>query len=513
MTNHTGGNHTRGGSRLGRQRWCAAAGAAFLATLATVAGSLSPIASSAFASTTPKPAPTDALPNWGHRSLAEIKALAAAAISLRVNALNASIKTVQGDSTFLGSDATTLVNDMTADISGLGTLGAKIKADTTVAQAIADADLIFTEFRVYYVMLPVVRDVTAIDYVVNAQLPALDKDITTLQGEESASNQAFIAPLVSGMQSEVQIATGATNGLVAELVSYTPAEWDSNHQLFTTAKTALNTADRAITLANRYLAKADKYLSSHPTTTTTTVPTTTTSTTTTSTTTTTVPATTTTTVPATTTTTAPPPPPSSKELRQLKALAAQYILSRERELTGAIKGVQDRPWLGSYGATLVSNMEADVNGLEALGNKIQADTTVAEVRDDTTHIYTDYRVFYLNQPVVADVIRVGRMDDITMPHLAKQADLLQTRENRSNRGVIAPLVANMRANDRTVLRVTNGLVPELVAFTPAEWNANHKLLNAPTADMLIASRAVNTSQRDLAEALHYLDHPHSHPQR
>ena len=164
-----------------------------------------------------------------------------------------------------------------------------------MSQAIADADLIFTEFRVYYVMLPVVHDVSSIDYIVNVDLPALSKDITTLQGQENSSNQPFIGPLISGMQSEVQIATGATTGLVAELLAYTPAEWDSNHRLFSTAQTAIQTAEKAVDYANRDLARANRYLQSHPTTTTTTS----TSTTTTS-------STTTTTTPTTTTSTTLP---------------------------------------------------------------------------------------------------------------------------------------------------------------------------------------------------------------
>lgn len=129
---------TRGGG------WSAAAGVALVATLATVAGSLAPTVSTAFASTTPTAAPTDAIPNWSN-SLSEIKALAAEAISIRLNALGAAIKTVQGDS-FLGADGTTLVNDMQSDITGLQALGTKINGDATVAEAIADADLIFTEF-------------------------------------------------------------------------------------------------------------------------------------------------------------------------------------------------------------------------------------------------------------------------------------------------------------------------------------------------------------------------------
>ncbi len=649
------------------KRWHAAAGVALLATLSTVAGSLTSTASSAFASTTTTTAAaTDSLPNWG-KTLAEVQAQAAAAISIRLSALQAAIKTVQSD-TFLGSDATTLVNDMQSDITGLGALGTKIAADTTVAQAIADADMIFTEFRVYYVMLPVVRDVTKIDHIVNVDVPALTKDVTTLQGEENSSNQPFIGPLISGMQSEIQVATGATTGLVANLLAYTPAEWDSNHRLFSTAQTAIQTAGKAVNYANVDLARANKYLRSHPTTTTTTAaPTTTTSSTTTTTPTTTTsttlpgtncaapvggyylsrkgwvagsnapfsksdapahaidgrlstrfstdehqapglyfevnlgssqsfnelrmvdpnsphdfargynvevstngtswttvasctgigtpevvsfptqtaqyvevvltasnssywwsidefylygaaapPTTTTTVAPttttSTTTTTVPPTTTTTagnaNELRRLRERAAQDIDGRVRELAGAIKGVQDRPWLGTDGTTLVTNMQSDLSGLEALGNKIQGDATVPQVLADTALIFNEFRVYGLVQPVVADVIRIDRMTNITLPYLAKEIAYLQSRENSSNQGVIAPLVANMQAQDQAAANELNGLSAELISFTPAQWNANHGLLNGPTANMLIASRAVGTSERDLAEAVRYLQRHH-----
>ncbi len=201
-------------------------------------------------------------------------------------------------------------------------------------------------------------------------------------------------------------------------------------------------------------------------------------------------------------------------MRRLKERAALDIDARARELAGAIKGVQDRPWLGSDGTTLVTNMESDLSGLEALGNKIQSDTTVPEVLADTGLIFTQYRVFALVQPVVADVIRIDRMTNISLPYLTKEIAYLQSRENSSNQGVIGPLIANMQAQDQTVVNETNGLSAELIAFTPAEWNANHGLLNGPTTNMLIAARAIGTSERDLAEALRYLDeHHHGHGNR
>jgi hypothetical protein len=231
------------------------------------------------------------------------------------------------------------------------------------------------------------------------------------------------------------------------------------------------------------------------------------------TTTTTVPPTTTTTVPPTTTTTVAPTTttsPNNSYLQRLKDRAARAIDARVRELAGAIKGVQDRPWMGADGTTLVTNMQADISSLETLGSKIQADTTVPQVLADTDLIFTQYRVFALVQPVVADVIRIDRITNITLPYLAKEIAYLQSRENSSNQGVIGPIIANMQTQDQTAATDTNGLSAELIAFTPAQWNANHGLLNGPTTNMLLAARAVGTSERDLAEALRYLNGHHHH---
>jgi F5/8 type C domain len=644
--------------RPGRRHWHAAAGVALAATLATVASSLAPSISPAFAAGNPSAA-SDALPSWG-TTLAEVQAEAAQAISVRLAALQAAIKTVQGES-FLGADATTLVNEMQADITGLQALGTKIAADTSVSQAITDADLIFTQFRVYYVMLPVVHDVTSIDYIVNVDVPALTKDIATLQGEENSSNQPFIAPLISGMQSEAQIATGATTGLSAQLLAYTPAEWDSNHRLFSTAQTAIQTGQRAVNLAVKDWDRANAYLRSHPTTTTTTTSTTTTSSTTsttapTTTTTTAVPgsncaagisgtalgrtgwsattnapssksdapanaldgnltsrfstdehqvpglyfevnfgsaqtfdevvmatpnspndyargyqvmvsstgsswttvanctgtatpevvsfptqtaqyieviltasnsswwwsidefdvytnvtpptttSTTTTTVPPTTTTT----PGQGRQLQRIKDEAAYQISIRVRELAGAIKGVQDRPWLGADGTTLINDMQSDINGLEALGNKIQGDMTVSQALADYGLIFSQYRVYAFEDPVVSAVIRADRVTDISLPNLAKSIAKLQSEENQSNQGVLAPLIANMQQQSQIAANAVSGLSATLLSYTVAEWNANHGLLNGAIANLRVADRALQTAQGDLNEANNYLSHHHGH---
>src|SRR5580658_5517012 len=86
-------------------------------------------------------------------TLAEIQAKAAAAITLRINDINAAIAKVDSAKN-LGSSATTLADYLGVDIAPLQALGQTIASDQTVATAEADYAEIFTDYRVLALVLP-----------------------------------------------------------------------------------------------------------------------------------------------------------------------------------------------------------------------------------------------------------------------------------------------------------------------------------------------------------------------
>jgi hypothetical protein len=149
---------------------------------------------------------------------------------------------------------------MQADESGLQALEAKIEADTTVAAALADYDQIFSGFRVYYLVIPVVNDVIRVDYLDSVAIPQLNQEISQLQAQVNSSNQAVIDPLIAGMQAQVQVISTATASLSGELLSYTAAEWDANQQLLAGANANIATADRALGTAQVFYKRALAYL-------------------------------------------------------------------------------------------------------------------------------------------------------------------------------------------------------------------------------------------------------------
>ena len=248
----------------------AAALAAAITGIATVAGSLAVAAGPAWAdagstTTTGGPGSPTAtpppLPAHIANRLAWVKRNSAELIDHRVSSLDGSIAAVQAKS-FLGADQASLVSEMQSDVTGLQALDAKIQADTDLTTALQDRASIFTGFRVYFLVLPVVSDVTQADWYSNFKLPALNGQITQVQGEENTSNQLVLAPLVAGMQSEVGIVTSATNGLVAQLLAYNPAQWDSNHRLLLTADDNLKISSQSVSVAERDYAEAQQYLRS-----------------------------------------------------------------------------------------------------------------------------------------------------------------------------------------------------------------------------------------------------------
>jgi len=204
---------------------------------AAVAGVVSLAASPAFAtprSSTP-PSPRPSSPTVSAGVLSKIQADAKAAIDGRVTALTAVI-TVLGGITG-PCDVSPLIATAHSDIAGLTTLEATILADTTAEQARADAQLIFTNFRVYALVIPVdhlVRATCAVNDVVTR--------FTALETKWGALNDPSIAAPLADMVSQTQAAAQAVSGLPTTVEGDTPADWNANHSLLNGARSSMQTA-------------------------------------------------------------------------------------------------------------------------------------------------------------------------------------------------------------------------------------------------------------------------------
>ncbi len=193
-------------------------------------------ATGAGAATTPGSAGnsgTNAVP----ATLAGIKAKAAADVTDRVNALNAAIAKVNG-AKGLGSGQSTLASYLGADIVPLQQLNQRIQGDATVAQAAEDFGTIFTDYRVYVLVLPASRIAAGADRATTTVVPALSAGATKAQARVNPGNQAELQPLIDDLNSQIGTATNATNGLAATVLANTAAQWNADHGLLGPSKSS-----------------------------------------------------------------------------------------------------------------------------------------------------------------------------------------------------------------------------------------------------------------------------------
>ncbi len=170
-------------------------------------------------------------------TLAGIKAKAAADVTDRVNAINAAIAKVNG-AKGLGSGKSTLTSYLGTDIGPLQQLNQTIEGDNTVAQAAKDFRTIFSDYRVYVLVLPASRIAADADRATTTAITALSADATKAQAHVNPGNQAELQPLIDDLNSQISSATNATTGLAATVLAYTPARWNANHGLLGPSKSS-----------------------------------------------------------------------------------------------------------------------------------------------------------------------------------------------------------------------------------------------------------------------------------
>jgi hypothetical protein len=213
-------------------------------------------------------------PSATPQTLAGIQAKAAAAVTLRVNDLNAAISKVNSD-TRLGSDGAALTAYLQADIAPLGALGQKIAADTTQSEAAADYATIFTNFRVLALVLPAAHIAGATDEMDSTTIPKLTALSARAASRVNSSNASVLQPLINDLNVQISDASNATSGVATTVLGYTPTQWNANHDLLAPGRASVGAAQ-----GNAAKARADlkqiaadlKPMGSTPTSTTTTAP-------------------------------------------------------------------------------------------------------------------------------------------------------------------------------------------------------------------------------------------------
>jgi hypothetical protein len=186
-------------------------------------------------------------------------------------------------------------------------------------------------------------------------------------------------------------------------------------------------------------------------------------------------------------------------LSTMQAEAAAAITLRVNDLNAAIAKVNSAKNLGSEGSTLSAYLQSDIAPLQELGQQIAADTTVQAVQAAAPTIFTNFRVLRLVLPAAHDAGVATSMANGVIPELTADSTKAASHVSAANESTLDPLIADLNQQIIAATAVTSGLAGTVLAYTPAQWNANNELLTGAHSSVSGAATDVKNAYADLKE--------------
>ena len=197
------------------------------------------------------------------------------------------------------------------------------------------------------------------------------------------------------------------------------------------------------------------------------------------------------------------PAHQGQDLAAIQKKAAADIARRLASLSVAINDVTNSTAISSADkTTLLATLNGDVTGLTALGTTIAGDTTAQQALTDSKTIYTGFRVYALALPQVhfaaaADTITVTVLPKLTDAQ-SKLAALLAGVDSGKNTPAVQALMTDLGNQITAITSETSGLSATVLAYTPAQYDANHALLSPARASLAISRNDSKTARNDIA---------------
>jgi hypothetical protein len=144
--------------------------------------------------------------------------------------------------------------------------------------------------------------------------------------------------------------------------------------------------------------------------------------------------------------------------------------------------------------TIISSARAGLTDLKA---QIASDTTAASLKPDCTSVVVDYRVFALRAPQVNLVIGSDAESAVITKIEGLEPRLSDAIAKAAAKGIDVTAAqaafADLQAKVADASGKVTGLGDTVIAYTPADYNADHTLLDAPRT-------AVKDARADLKAA-------------
>lgn len=177
--------------------------------------------------------------------LTNLKTRGSAEIDRRLTTLAKLTSLISSSPKLSTTEKSTLSTEVNNEISGLNTLKTKLNADTDLARARTDVQSIYSEYRVYALIVPKIHLLN----VASAELVNDDK-LTTLAGKlqtritDATKNSSNISLQISleDMKTKIAAAQGLASGVLTKVDPLQPSDYNSDHAILSGQRDKLQTA-------------------------------------------------------------------------------------------------------------------------------------------------------------------------------------------------------------------------------------------------------------------------------
>jgi hypothetical protein len=196
-------------------------------------------------------------------------------------------------------------------------------------------------------------------------------------------------------------------------------------------------------------------------------------------------------------TTAAPRDLATEKVRCIAAIDVRLVeLPRLDNLLASAKNTTD-----AHKTTQTASNTAAIAGLGSLKTKIAADADLTTLAADCKSIFEDYRVFALRAPQThlviagdAEVFAVTKLNDV-VPKLSDAIDKAAAAGKDMTGAKTA--LADLQAKLADAGTKANGLADSVIGYVPADYNANHALLDGPHSSVRAAAADLKGARADI----------------
>ena len=205
-----------------------------LSSLVTALAVVSSFGMTAVASAAPVSTTNTPTTNVSSKDAAKLKAVIAdgdTKITVRLERLNKLGAKVYTTTKLSADKKAALLAEIGSSVDGLKALKTKLDAETTVTAAQADFHLIFTDYRVYLLVVPKVHLVKVADNELAKEANIADL-LTLMQSYIAAHPEAASqTSTVNDLQTRIKASQATTQDLESKLLVLKPSDYNSNHDL------------------------------------------------------------------------------------------------------------------------------------------------------------------------------------------------------------------------------------------------------------------------------------------